>query len=214
MENLPELTTPLHVMVSFFLSSLFSFVNLQQCIWKEWNYHLGGVLRFCKQSDSTYLIERVKTEKLQMVLVDTCIPKDTGKMIAKVSMFKDRLPKVSEAIFNAIAAIVDEVVEKKGEDLVLNKSSFCEGIRLNQYFLSILGVSCEEIDEIVNISNMHGYRAKLSGGGGGGCVICFPTELAHKGAVMDFIKELNQKGYDAQQVEIGGDGLIVEDGVM
>ena len=171
------------------------------------------MLKFCK-SEEKYVIERVKADKLQMVLVDTCIPKDTGKMIAKVSMFKDRLPKVTKAIFDAIEAIVDEVIETRGEDLVLNRSSFCEGIRLNQHFLSILGVSCEEIDEIVDVANSYGYQAKLSGGGGGGCVICFPTDLAHKGAVRDFIAELIRKGYKASEVEIGGDGLIVEEEEM
>ena len=198
-------------MVSLIISSLFAFYNLNNIHWKRINYYLGGLLKFCKQSDNKYDIKQIKADKLQMVLVDTLIPKDTGKMIAKVSMFNDRLPKVTAAIFDAIAAIVDEVIEKKGEDLVLKLPSFCEGIRLNQYFLSILGVSCEEIDEIVDIANTFGYRAKLSGGGGGGCVICFPTELAHKDAADDLIFAIQRKGYTGDKVEIGGEGLIIND---
>ena len=40
--------------------------------------------------------------------------------------------------------------------------------------MSDLGVSCEEIEKIVTIlATIGGYSAKLTGAGGGGCVIGF-----------------------------------------
>ena len=46
-------------------------------------------------------------------------------------------------------------------------------IERNHGFLRDLGVSCSEIEYIIDIVKEYGYSAKLTGAGGGGCVIGF-----------------------------------------
>lgn len=175
------------------------------------NDDIGGLITFYKDKEGKTNIRRVKSSTLQMVLANTGLPKNTGNMITKVAMFRNRMPEVVDAIFDVIGTIVQEVTTMEGDELVLKKKSLCEGIRLNQQFLSILGVSCNEIDEIVTIAQKHGYEAKLSGGGGGGCVICFPTNEGQVHKTQAFLDHLKEADYEAEVVELGGEGLIIYD---
>lgn len=43
----------------------------------------------------------------------------------------------------------------------------------NHKALKNLGVSCSELEEIIEINLKFGYSSKLTGAGGGGCVIGF-----------------------------------------
>ena len=47
---------------------------------------------------------------------------------------------------------------------------------MNQQYLQELGVSSPEIDDIVGSCMEMEIHAKLTGAGGGGCVICFPKD--------------------------------------
>ena len=49
-------------------------------------------------------------------------------------------------------------------------------ISINHVLLRDLGVSCDEIERIVDtLDNLGGYSTKLTGAGGGGCVIGFKS---------------------------------------
>lgn len=45
---------------------------------------------------------------------------------------------------------------------------------MNQNLLNSLGVGHSKIDEILSIAKSHCLSGKLTGAGGGGCVIVFP----------------------------------------
>jgi len=49
-------------------------------------------------------------------------------------------------------------------------------IEENHYLLKDLGVSCAEIETILKILSKFGISAKLTGAGGGGCVIGFSSK--------------------------------------
>jgi mevalonate kinase len=42
--------------------------------------------------------------------------------------------------------------------------------------LSILGVSCKELNKLVNAAMPYSYGAKLTGSGGGGCMVALTDE--------------------------------------
>ena len=84
----------------------------------------------------------------------------------------------------------------------MDKFAFWDYISMNQQYLQELGVSSNEIDDVVStmmISEVHG---KLTGAGGGGCVIGFPKdpkelfqESGDSTGDCSFYRELESKGY-------------------
>ena len=75
-------------------------------------------------------------------------------------------------------------------------------------------MSCPLIDEIVSLANEFDYSAKLTGGGGGGCVIAICRKDSSKCDILSnelaFMKRLQESGYCVNKISIGGKGLQVE----
>jgi mevalonate kinase len=60
------------------------------------------------------------------------------------------------------------------EETVIDKYALWDYVSLNQQYLQELGVSSPEIDEIVSLCMEEEAHAKITGAGGGGCVLVFP----------------------------------------
>lgn len=58
----------------------------------------------------------------------------------------------------------------------MDKFAILDYVSMNQQYLQELGVSSPEIDDIVAICMENEIHAKLTGAGGGGCVLCLPKE--------------------------------------
>lgn len=179
---------------------------------------------------------RIATEPLSFLLIDSMLPKNTGRMIEKVKGLKGVLPETVECVFDGIEGLVMNVTNGsvnvgRGEDVnvrreenrnegredthkgetTLNSSHLNHAIDMNQYLLQALGVSCEAIDAIVGIARQHHYAAKLTGGGGGGCVIAVASTEADEKDEEAFMTHLSQRGFDYQRIQIGGKGVQVEE---
>lgn len=46
----------------------------------------------------------------------------------------------------------------------------------NHKLLSILGVSCKELNKLVDVALPYSYGAKLTGSGGGGCMVALTDD--------------------------------------
>jgi mevalonate kinase len=77
---------------------------------------------------------------------------------------------------------------------------------VNQNVLRTLGVSCDAIDRIVSIVSSFGLAAKLTGGGGGGCVYCVNANSFER--KDELIVALEKEGFTCQWIQIGGEGLL------
>lgn len=55
-----------------------------------------------------------------------------------------------------------------------------------------LGVSTNAIDDVVEISMQNEVHSKITGAGGGGCVLCLSKE---KEIDQNFVNKLETKGY-------------------
>ncbi|MEM2727100.1 MAG: mevalonate kinase [Archaeoglobaceae archaeon] len=89
--------------------------------------------------------------------------RSTKTMVEKVANLRQKYPDVLERIFDAIDAIALKAPNCKLED-------FEELIYINQSLLRAIGVSSPEIDEIVSKLEKDGFKVKLTGAGGGGCL--------------------------------------------
>ncbi|CAB3288584.1 Mevalonate kinase [Methanocaldococcus lauensis] len=121
--------------------------------------------------------EFLKSCKFLIVYVEKR-KKKTAELVNKVAKIKDK-----DIIFKKIDEIVEEALKTK------NKEDFGRLMTKNHELLKKLNVSTPKLDKIVNIGNIYGYGAKLTGAGGGGCIIILVNEEKEN----ELIKELNKE---------------------
>jgi mevalonate kinase len=111
-------------------------------------------------------------------------------MVRKVAKLKETFPEVVDSIMDAIGGLTISAIpylEKRDID------SISTLMFMNQCLLKSLGVSSDKIDTIVSELNSMGIASKLTGAGGGGCVIGIGsneklTEATKKFSTAFFVK--------------------------
>lgn len=131
----------------------------------------GGVISYRRGGE----VRRLSDVKLSnIILVNSSMPHKTGKMVEKVARFKEHNPDLFARLLERYEELADEVeVAIRMRDLRKLGLLMLE----NHELLRSIGVSNEELDGIVReIMELGGLGAKLTGGGGGGCVIALVDE--------------------------------------
>ncbi len=104
----------------------------------------------------------------EILLVDTEEKGVTAEMVRRVYDLRKRYPELVDGIFDVMDMVtlkIKEALESKDYE------SIFELFRMNQSMLKAIGVSTEKIDEITSKLERLGYPAKITGAGGGGCVL-------------------------------------------
>ncbi len=125
----------------------------------------GGAGVFSKSSG----YRKMDFDLRYLLILNTGKPRRTGDLVRKVKVFSEENPDRFKAILMSAERIVEDAIDKlKSQDLeFLGKL-----MNRNQELLRLIGVSSREIDEAVSAClNAGAYGAKLTGAGGGGCVI-------------------------------------------
>jgi len=140
----------------------------------------------------------IKVDRVRLLVINTGESSITAEMVRKVAELRKRHPEIIERIFDVIDAIALKSIEplEKGDIKTISELFF-----LNQCMLKALGVSTRKIDETVERLAELGVSAKLTGAGGGGCVIGIGDDKS----VKRVAEVLN--GF---LVEIGAEGVIFE----
>ena len=126
----------------------------------------GGTLYFVTGGK---IIEQLQILNIPLIVGYSGIKADTVSLINSVKEFSNQNPQLVEGVYNSIEIIVnkakEEVVKQNWEQVGLLMSE-------NQKLLQSLGVSIPKIDNMILSANDAGaYGAKLSGAGGGDCII-------------------------------------------
>ncbi|HNX09312.1 MAG TPA: mevalonate kinase [Methanothrix sp.] len=110
---------------------------------------------------------------LEMVVGYSGVPHDTRSEVEKVQELKKRYDDAIAPIFQAIGAISTRAVPLIRD---LNTAELGCLMNINHGLLSALDVSSRELDELVHAARGAGgaFGAKLTGAGGGGCMIALP----------------------------------------
>lgn len=109
-----------------------------------------------------------------IVVGHTGISKSTARMVSRVRTLKEKYPAVIDGIMDSIGHI-----SAKGEDLIANNDyrSIGELMNVNQGLLDALGISIPELSLQIDAARQHGaYGAKITGAGGGGCMVAICDE--------------------------------------
>jgi mevalonate kinase len=134
-----------------------------------------------------------------LAIIDTGIPKSTKRMVDLVRLFVEKNQIKAEQILHDIEICVDTMIEHPEE---INQL-----FQRNQQLLKDLGVSIIEIDNIIQILADNNISAKITGAGGGGCLIALTSSFT-KNQILDLLKENHIKSIEF--VECGVEGLREE----
>lgn len=128
----------------------------------------GGTLYFKKGGE---VIEPLKISSLPLIVGYSGIKADTVTLMNQV-LEKDQ--KIVDSIYTEVGKLVEQAKEA-----VLSKdwSTLGKLMDENQKLLKELGVSIEKLDNMISgAKNAGAYGAKLSGAGGGDCIIALAPE--------------------------------------
>ncbi|MBA0833272.1 hypothetical protein Goarm_017595, partial [Gossypium armourianum] len=140
----------------------------------------GNVIKF-----KSGVMTRVNSNMpLRMLITNTKVGRDTKALVANVSARKSRHPDAMCSVLNAIEAISDEwstIIQSQAVDdlyLSANEEKLGELMEMNQGLLLSMGVSHASIENVLQTSMKYKLASKLTGAGGGGCVLTLlPTRI-------------------------------------
>lgn len=161
----------------------------------------GGTLYFVTGGK---VIEPLNINSLPLIVGYSGVKADTVTLINKVKEpFASRQDRLNE-IYSSIEGLVNEA-----KDALVKKdwAKFGELMNSNQEYLSELGVSIEKLDSMITGALSAGaYGAKLSGAGGGDCMIVIAPE-DKKETIENGIA---QSGGEIINVKINAEGVRIE----
>ncbi len=157
----------------------------------------GGLVEYNRFSG----FEKIKSSvDIPLIIGNTGILRSTGKLVAKVRKFAEENPNTMESLLLQIGEIVGEA-----KNLLVKGDLEGLGILMdrNQELLRIIGVSHEKLEELILTAKRAGaLGAKLTGAGGGGCMIALVTDKV-RSSVAKAIEDAGGKSLPAN-ISISG----------
>jgi len=130
----------------------------------------GGALLF--RRDEGFEPLQVEAD-VPLVVGNTEVQRSTGELVSLVRKRRDKYPAIMEPIIKLGGKITREAVKALGRG---NLQVLGELMNINQALLSALGVSSEALERLIYAARDAGaFGAKLTGGGGGGCMIALTS---------------------------------------
>jgi len=160
----------------------------------------GGLIWFKKNlSGGSNTIETLSIrEPVEIVIGNTGIVANTKAMVAGVGERKKQNPEKYGAIFKQAENLAHKG-RKALEAFDLRKVG--ELMNENHRLLQEIEVSCKELDYLVELAREQGaFGAKLTGGGGGGCMVALTPEKDMQEAVA---AAMENEGFKVLRTKIG-----------
>lgn len=161
----------------------------------------GGTLYFITGGKT---IEPLAISELPLIVGYSGVKADTVTLINKVKTVSNKYSNIIEGIYSNIEILVEQA------KLALQQQdwqSVGELMNLNQGYLDSLGVSIRKLANMIYAAKDAGaYGAKLSGAGGGDCIIALAPEEKRQ----DVEKEITEAGGEIIQVKTNAEGVRIE----
>lgn len=157
----------------------------------------GGLIWFVRGEPN--VMERIKIKRpVEVVMADTGIVANTKAAVAGVRERREKYPEKYGKIFNEAKELAF-MARKALEDYDLGAVG--KLMDENHRQLQAIGVSCKELDFLVELARANGaYGAKMTGGGLGGNIVALTPGRDMQDQVARAIKK---EGFDALMTKIG-----------
>ncbi|GAV05667.1 hypothetical protein RvY_15762 [Ramazzottius varieornatus] len=152
--------------------------------------------------------------KLDVLIVDTHVQRDTKKMLDIVRHRRKLYPAITNPVLEAIDGISEtsSKILQHGDGLPTGEEYevIADLVRMNQNLLSTLGVSHPKLDVICETASRFGQAGKLTGAGGGGCaiVVLDPDMRQFEHLRESIIAEYRRMEFKPHLAELGGPGVL------
>ncbi len=161
----------------------------------------GGVMLF--EKGNMQWLDQV--QELPILICNTKVPRETKRLVSAVRERYKRHENLVGKILDTMGQVVREMMH--GFD---DKNILGELMEINQGLLASIGVSHETIEKICWIAKSNGaLGAKLTGAGGGGCVIILPKDEENAQVIKG---KLEKEGYDIFSTSLSIKGLLIGNG--
>jgi mevalonate kinase len=174
----------------------------------------GNIISF----KSGKLTQMKSNVSLKMLITNTKVGRNTKALVAGVSERMLRHPDAMAFVFSAVDSISKELTTilqaPKPDDLsALSVTQIEEKVEelmeMNQGLLQSMGVSHTTIETVLRTTLKYKLASKLTGAGGGGCVLTLLPTLLSDNVVDKVIAELESNGFQCFIAGIGGNGVEI-----
>lgn len=158
----------------------------------------GGLIWY-KRERASHFMEHMRLKKpVEIVMGNTGLVADTKAVVGDVKERKEKEPEEYGRIFHDAEQLV---YEARKELEAFNLKKVGEYMNQNHTLLQQIGVSCPELDLLVDLARNNGaLGAKLTGTGKGGYMVALtPTKVLQEGVA----RAMEKKGFQALRTTIG-----------
>lgn len=157
----------------------------------------GGTLLF--QMDTGFKPIDVKAD-IPLVIGNTGVERATRVQVAKMRSLRDKYPQIVEPMMHTAREIVLRAVEALNEG---DLETLGELMSINHALLYGLGVSDESLEWLINAARKAGaLGAKLTGAGGGGCMIAL-ANMDRLEKVLEAVQRAGGNAFTARKTDEG-----------
>ena len=157
----------------------------------------GGMMAYDKKQG----FKKIEDEpKFQLVIVNSNIKHSTDSMVSKVKAFKIKNKEEFSKLSDQESKLVEDVLKLLKEN---NTKELGEKINQNQKYLETIGISNNQLREMIEIGQKTSFGAKITGSGGGGCIFTLTDE-----SNLEYtLKEFKDNNFECFSVKIDFKGL-------
>lgn len=155
----------------------------------------------------------------ELLLIDTGVSRSTTNEVSKVRNMRDEQPGIVEGVFESIHQVTlaavdvfDALAEEHDSEMVSQLNGrLGRMFDINHNLLTALGVSHPKIEQVRDAVCESGAGwAKLTGAGGGGCVIALLRDSASAETIGKLQKRLTSMGTEAYKLNLGAPGVCID----
>lgn len=161
----------------------------------------GGLLKFEKGNITLNKLNFT----IPLIIGNTQVQRDTKKIVKNVKDQFDHFPKIIDPILKTMG----ELTENAENALISGDfKKLGELLDINHGLLSSLGTSHPKLDDLIwKMRSMNVLGAKLTGAGGGGCMIAIAENINTANTIS---KKLNEEGYNIIVTNLSPEGVKIE----
>ena len=157
----------------------------------------GGIMEYDKKQG----FKKIEDEpNFQLVIANSNIEHSTESMVSEVKAFTIKNKEEFSKLVNQELELVEDVLKLLKEN---NTIELGEKINQNQEYLETIGISNNQLREMIEIGQKTSFGAKITGSGGGGCIFAITDESN----LEDTLKEFKDNNFECFSVEIDFEGL-------
>ncbi len=162
----------------------------------------GDFLWEVERDGRRWRFHNMKAPEMTFVIGNTGIKAPTGPLVDKVGRFLGRSGFAREVVDDIESITIEGGRAIQRRDV----ETLGRMMTADHKMLSILGVSCDALNKLVNASLPYSYGAKLTGSGGGGCMVALTDEPEK------VCEAISSRGGVPYVVKTGTDGVRMEPG--